>query len=78
MNVSPPTDQAEVSDPRRVDVGPVQEVVDGGAEVWFAVPAELVVVALALAFAAAVKDQRPVAVADEHAGVRLHVLRAAR
>ena len=63
--------EAEAADLARLDVRPRLQELDRGQDVLVAAPAEQVAVAFALAFAAAVEEQDAVAVADEHAGVRL-------
>ncbi len=59
------------ADPAWLDVGPLPQEVDRGVDVLLAAPAEEVGVALARAFAAAVEEEHAVAVAREHARVRL-------
>ena len=63
--------QPEAADALRVDVRAALEEGDGGLDVLLALPAERVRVALALALAAAVEEEHAVAVAGEHARVRL-------
>ena len=69
--------EAETPDACRVDVRPALEEVERGLDVPRATPAQAVAVAVAVALATTVEEQDPVAVLDEHPGVRLGV-RAAR
>ena len=63
--------QPDPADPLRIDIRAATEIVDGGVEIAVADPAEDVRVAVARTLAAAVEEEDAVAVADEHARLRL-------
>ena len=68
--------EADAADPVRIDVGPALEVLDRGVDVLAAAPAPGVRLTFALALAAAVEQQHPVAVPGEHARLPLRAAAA--
>ena len=71
-----PDGEPEAADPPGVDIRPALQELDRGLDVLLALPAEPVRVAFALARAAPVEQQHPVAVPDEHPRLRLRAVAA--
>ena len=73
---SPPTERPIPPIPPGLTSWPGLQELDRGEDVLVSTPTEEIAVAFAVALTAAVEEQNPVAVADEHAGVRLRAAAA--